>query len=327
MKNNSTLLATITSGLYLLHPVQTQTVTYITQMRHEGLVNFFAFLTILVFIFAVKSKNLISKIILYSLTTFLVSLSAGTKEIVIVLPFLILLVDWFFLSEGKWNIFKKRILIHLLLITTMFVTFAKLKYHPVKKTITLSTTQMQNNRGNALTYQKPKAPITPNKFFISQFKIILHYINVYFWPMHVSFDYDFFLSEKFTDKDVLIPLAILLLILLTALLMFIKNRSNIFTFCTLWFFIAVLPRASIIPSTELVCDYKTHLASFGILFFIAFLVLFLIKKIKEMFVLPKQHATFQTYALSLLFLSLGFVSYSRNKVWNSDLLFWQDAVK
>lgn len=327
LKNNSFLLATITCALYLLHPVQTQTVVYITQMRLEGLVNLFSFLTILSFIFAFKTKNFAIKALLYALTTILISFSAGTKEIVIVLPVLIILVDWFFLAEGKFSSFKKRILIHFLLIAIMLMTFSKLKYHPIKKTITLSTTQMQNNRGNALTYKKPKAPITPNKFFISQFKVILHYINMYFYPLHISFDYDFFLSEKFTDKDVLIPLAILLLILFSALFMFIRNQANIFTFSVLWFFVAVLPRASIIPSTELVCDYKTHLASFGILFLIAFLILKLINKISEMFFLQKQHKIFQQAALGLIALTLGFTSYSRNLVWKTDLAYWADTVK
>ena len=48
-----------------------------------------------------------------------------------------------------------------------------------------------------------------------------------------------------------------------------KDRTDLIAFGLIWFLVTILPRSSIIPSTELVADYKTYAASMGILFLIA----------------------------------------------------------
>ena len=66
LKNNAYLISTLTSGLFLLHPVQTQTVPYITQMQLEGTVVLFTFAILLLFTYATSVKNLFLKTSLYS---------------------------------------------------------------------------------------------------------------------------------------------------------------------------------------------------------------------------------------------------------------------
>ncbi|MCF7899645.1 hypothetical protein K9L05_03290, partial [Candidatus Babeliales bacterium] len=55
---NSLLVAFSTAALFLLHPVQTQTVSYVIQARLEGLASLFILTTILFFVKAFKTQNI-----------------------------------------------------------------------------------------------------------------------------------------------------------------------------------------------------------------------------------------------------------------------------
>ncbi len=119
------------------------------------------------------------------LTFALALISCGTKEIAIVSPLFIMLTDWFFIAQGDWHIFKKRIPLHILFFLTVLGIYIYLL-----KTIISSETYLElsmvahNNIGNVLT-ENPAEPIKPLHFFISQFKVILHYLmNVYMALFH-----------------------------------------------------------------------------------------------------------------------------------------------
>jgi tetratricopeptide (TPR) repeat protein len=316
LKKNALLLATIVSGLFLLHPVQTQTATYITQIRLEGLVALFSFSTIILFALATYTNVIWKKTFLYLSCAVLVVFGAGAKEIIVVLPILLMLVDWFFLAEGDYKIFLKRLPIHLSLAGILYYTYLKMG-SPIKpaEAFTLKV-KMRNNRGNALT-TKPQEYITPIKYLIGQFRVVLHYITMFFWPTGLSFDYGWKIPASFWSPASLFPFIALMSILLSGLVLFIRNQINLVSFCIAWFFTVVTPRSSIIPSTEMVCDYKTYIASVGPLLFIALGVTYLVTRIKiNKFVMP-----------AVLLLTLGFVSMQRNKVWASRLHFWGDVIK
>ena len=60
-----------------------------------------------------------------------------------------------------------------------------------------------------------------------------------------------------------------------------QNATSIIAFGFLWFFIAIGPRSSFIPSSELLTDYKTYLASLGVLLLLALGVVKLIALLFE----------------------------------------------
>lgn len=318
------LFTSIVTGLFLLHPVQTQTVTYITQMRLEGLVVFFAFAVLLTFVFATQAKTKTTIWGLYILSFACAALAAGTKEIIIVLPFLVLLIDWFFVAQGNVNEFKSRLWIHasyFFIIFGLFYWYGYAQPHAIKS---LATHAVQNNRGNILT-SSPQEHITLYPFFISQFKVIAHYIAIFVAPFSLSFDYDYKLSRSFFDWDVLAPLMLLLLLVGVLVLRLRKNKKDILVFAGAWFLISILPRASIFPGTELVCDYKTYIASFGIIVALAYGLTYAITFLLEKYSL---RALWHPVALCVAcFSCLGIVTKFRNNIWSSELAFWGDVIQ
>ncbi|MBU4269361.1 tetratricopeptide repeat protein [Candidatus Dependentiae bacterium] len=328
LKKNCYLISTFSSLLFLLHPAQTQTVTYITQMSLEGLVLFFVVLTAILFIYAAYQKNKYLKYFLYFLAIISAIFSAGTKEIVITLPFLILLIDISFIAQGNLKNLKHRIPVHALIFISVFGTLYQLGFKPVQFSTQIIKNPISNNRGNILT-ESHGQKIESGNYFISQFKVLLHYMRIYVIPKPLAFDYGYVLTKNIYQPDFIYPFIAIVLIILLALIAFIKNQANFFSFGIAWFFIGVLPRASFIPSTELVCDYKTYISSFGIIFLLAVILFYLLEKaasyIKN-FVIFEKHIVHYTLLFFLIIIS-GFSSKFQNKIWQNELSYWQHAVK
>lgn len=331
LKTNAYLISIVSSGLFLLHPTQTQTVTYITQMSLEGMVTFFTFAILTSFVFAVYSKNIFSKILLYTLPLVLVVFAAGTKEIIITLPFLILLVDIVFIAQGNFKELTKRLFFHLSLFTILLLSLAQFGFLPIKFAKKLASTPLLNNRGNILT-ENIDQKIESGNFLISQFKVLLHYLRIYFWPKPLAFEYGFKLTQNIFKIDFILPFISILCIILSVLFAFIKNNTNAFSFGLAWFFIGILPRASFIPSTELICDYKTYISSFGLIFLISvifvFAFQFILEKIKRLKsnTIVNIHNS-QLVLIILLIMVSAYSTKTQNKIWKDELSYWGHAVK
>ncbi len=326
LSSNALPIAFTTSGLFLLHPVQTQTVSYVIQARLEGLATLFILATLFLFVKAVRAQTTLTKSMFFGFMFVTGFLACGTKEIVVITPFLAILIDWLFLAQESWVEFKKRFFIYCGLAIVMIGTvlyFLDIEF--IKQIFTFSATT-NNNRGNVLT-DHAFQPITAWPFFISQFKVVLHYLFMFLWPINICVEYDWKLSKGFFALDAFFPFIILASILFFAVYLLFKKKHPYASFGLIWFFLAVAPRSSFIPSSELICDYKTYLASIGWLFIIA------VGFVKLSHVLLPHIKTFfsscatrdrQMFATVLCCSLLGYSSYTRNKVWESPASFWRD---
>lgn len=332
-QNNQLLITFCVTGLFLLHPVQSQTVSYIIQGRVEGLASLCIAAIVLLFLQLHKTNYFLLKI-LYLFSIAAISLLAcGTKEIIIVTPFLLLLVDWFFIAEQGWKLFKKNIWFHALYIPMFMGILTKyfLNAKFLGDIVSLNTT-LHNNSGNILTTD-PTAIIHPLHFFISEFKVIVHYIFMFLWPANISVEYDWVLAPSFWSSEVIIPGLFLTILVTSLLFMSIKKKYLYITAPFFWFFICVAPRSSFIPSPELACDYKTYLASYGIFFMLGSLFAWLGLKAfsllsisyKKINLIPPQIAT--SLGCLLVFIPIGYSTSIRNTIWKNNLNFWQDCIK
>lgn len=327
---NSTIIAFTTAGLFLLHPVQTQTVSYVIQGRLEGLASMFVIAILLVMINALITLNNVKRIILLSIATILSILSFGTKEIIVVTPILLALCDWFFISDSNWNKFKTRILYHLgffiLFYGFFFARFMNFSFFTRAISLKMVTA---NNRGNIITEQAQNV-IKPLEFLISEFKVILHYLLMFIWPFGISVEYDWKLSSSFFALDSFFPFIVLALILSFAIYTIIKKKNTFIGFGLLWFFITISPRTTIIPSPELLCDYKSYLASIGWLFLIAIAIIYSLQNlflfIRNRTKLKNSNNFLISCIISILII-LGISTYFRNTVWRTAVEFWGDIVK
>lgn len=327
-KEHGLSLATVTSLLFVLHPVQTQTVSYVIQGELEGLAAFFIFSMVLAFLTAMRATEK-HRSLYYGALFVLAFLSSGTKEIAVISPVLIMLVDWFFVSRGSWQSFKKHLWLHGIVSFIVFSTYLYLLKPEFFTQILSLQREAKNNIGNIITAD-PAEKILPWPFFRSQFKVVLHYLVMFIWPFSMSVEYDWVLSKSFFAVDCFIPFLMLVGIGIGILALLKRDKVHPVAFGLLWFFIAIAPRSSIIPSPELLVDYKTYTASLGWLFVLAAFIVMLGARVMRMRFMPRVTiSTMQGLLACMLVvaLPLGYATAQRNKVWSDGLQFWGNVIK
>ena len=319
-------ISLIASLFFLLHPVQTQTVSYIIQGRLEGLSALFMMLVLVSFLKFAQAKTRFVKVVSFISLAIFAAFGCCTKEIFIVTPLLIPLVDWFFVAQGKWSSFKKRIWVHAFLFGIVGSLFFYFKRNLIWKVLTLNTAS-NNNIGNTLTANS-SIKIAPIPYLMSQFKVILHYFFVFLWPFGMSVEYDWKLVSGFFDPNCFFPFMMLMSVFSLIGYLLWKDRKNIYAFSLIWFFICIAPRSSLIPSAELAVDYKTYMASIGVFVLFALAIVKLSLFLAQRFtVLQQQYAVKKSFVgyMSLALL-LGLLTFQRNTVWASGINFWGDII-
>ncbi len=318
-------IAFFTSLLFLLHPVQTQTVSYVIQGQLEGLASLFMMALILVYLFYQQASSWKVKAPLLLVLAVLGILSCGTKEIAILSPLMLLLFDWFFVSQGNFTELKKKGLFFIGY--TALITFQYLRYlnfHFLKNSF-LGTAVLPNNVGNVITASAAQT-INPLTYCMSQFKVVVHYIFMFLYPFNISVDYDWKMPATFWSAEVLLPLLFLLCLFVGTLFLLRKDKTHLVAFCSLWFFIGLAPRSTIIPSTELVADYKTYFSSFGIFLLLALALVFGFEWLtKKLSLKNNQLPAYGITTLYIILLGLG--TYERNRIWRSGEAFWMSNIQ
>lgn len=329
LKRNASLIAFCSALLFLLHPVQTQTVSYVIQGQLEGLAGLCIISIALLFLLSEQTSSPFLNYT-YKLCTLIIGIfSCGTKEIAIISPLLLAVVDWFFIAQGSWAALKKRWLFHALVACIIFGMYLYLLKPSFFVTLFGLKMEARNNIGNVLT-EKASDKILPLHFLISQFKVILHYIGIFFWPFNMSVEYDWKLVKSFFAPDCFFPFLVLVCAAgwLARLLYF--NPTHLLGFGAFWFAIAIAPRSSILPSSELLTDYKTYTGSFGILFLLGWALAWLIVYGLEKILTFEQWRLqpYQIHGLCMLvLLPVGMATYVRNKVWRSAEEFWYSILQ
>jgi tetratricopeptide (TPR) repeat protein len=327
---NSSAIAVVTALLFLVHPVQTQTVSYVIQGQLEGMACMFILGITLTFLKLARAETNAKYFSLVALLYALGALSSGSKEIAIISPFLILLVDWFFVAQGSLQKLLERKWLHLGLFAVVFGCYVKfLKPHFFGQILGLQM-EAKNNIGNVIT-KDPTQTITPLHYFISEFKVIVHYLWIFLWPAGISVEYDWKLVEHFFAPDCILPFLALVALATTIFYRLRRNSTDLIAFGLLWFFIAIAPRSTIVPSPELLVDYKTYPASLGWLFVIAIglvmLAEFVWNRIQVKDSKLAYHHAFGLAGIAILAVPLSLMTMQRNTVWRSGLDFWENMIK
>lgn len=321
-------ISCITALIFLLHPVQTQTVSYIIQGQLEGLATLSILSMVLCFLWINYGSTLTIYFCLFPIFFAFCFLSTGTKEIAIVGPFLVLLVDWFFVARGNLKKLKSRWWFHAIVISIVLGTYVYFLSAKFFANLLLFNLRAENNLGNIITSNYTEA-ITPFYFFISQFKVILHYVWIYVWPYRICVEYDWVLTRSIFEPDCIFPFIALCTLGYALWKILRQNSTSVVCFAALWFAIAIAPRSSFMPSPELLADYKTYPASFGIILLLSSAFVWLFEHVAHYMSFRNQH--YQQYTKIILTLCLAVVlsthTMLRNTVWSSGLNFWGNIVQ
>ena len=296
------MIALFVALLFVSHPLATQSVTYIVQ-RMASMVAMFYLLSLALYVKARLDKKGVKKYFLFAGAFISAILALLTKENAYTLPFGIVIVEIFFLQTKKIKVNFKDYRIMLVIVgflslfVLIFLNFSSSIFDPISP-----------KQGNPYT-------ITPVNYLLTQFSVIVKYIQLLILPINQNLDYDFPLSNSFFEIRTILCFCILISLLVLAIYLFKKQR--IMSFGIFFFFLTLSIESSIIPIDDVIFEHRIYLPSFGF-------ILILISLIYILFIKISKNIAIITTLLIILLNSI--TTFQRNKVWKDEFSLWNDAI-
>ncbi len=223
--------------LWLVHPLQTQAVTYVVQ-RYESLMAMFFLLTLY---FAVRGAQSKKPRDWYIAAFVACSLGALSKEIIAVAPLVVLLYDRAFLTGTFAGAWRRRWPLYLTLLL------------PAAFLLVVTRQSFVGERTGSVGFGMEH--ITAWEYFRSQPGVILHYLRLSFWPDRLILDYGWPVAQS--------PLAIYglgaVIVLLVGASLWATWRYPKLGFLGLSFFLILAPTSSILPIKDLAFEHRMYL--------------------------------------------------------------------
>jgi Tfp pilus assembly protein PilF len=312
-------IALFSALLFVTHPIQTQAVTYIIQ-RFTSLATMFYLFSIIMYVEARLALNDYykkhgKKISKRAFGYYLLSLCAAvlamkTKEISFTLPAMIVLFEFIFFKGET----KSRVLYLAPFVLTMVIIPATLIF----------IVNLSGGVGPATSLSGSN--VTRLDYLFTQFRVIITYIRLMFFPVDQNLDYDYPMYHSIFDPGVLQSFLALIIICLTVIYFFWRHRktqplARVIFFGTAWFFATLSIESSIIPIIDVIYEHRMYLPSFGIFLVIGVVLMVFVERCRRKWV-----GGAVVLSVLMLALVLTAMTYSRNNVWADKIVFWQDVV-
>ena len=329
-KKYSKHIAFLSSLLFVSHPVQTEAVTYIYQ-RLASLAALFYLLSLVMYIKwrlinqnsehrTQSTEGKTNKIFnlksvfwhLGSVTSAILAMK--TKENAFTLPIVITLFEFFF--------FTGRVKVRILRLTPFIMTLFIIP-------LTLLGTDKPTGKiiDDIGVATKRFSGISRFDYLLTQFRVIVTYIRILFFPANQNLDYSYPKFNSFIDLQVFLSFIFLSFILAFALYLFYRSRFTtpdlrIISFGIFWFFITLSVESSVLPISIVINEYRVYLPSAG--FFVAIMsgIFLLFEDIK-----CRKIRTIALLSLLVVISVLSYTTYTRNAIWESKISLWEDVIK
>jgi tetratricopeptide (TPR) repeat protein len=299
-------LALVIALLWMVHPLQTQAVTYIIQ-RCESLMGLFYLLTLYS---AMRSFSSERKALWY--VTAILACAAGmlSKQVILTAPLIVLLYDMFFVSSSFKGALQRHRGLYIGLASTWVLLVATFVAAPVNETAGFAV--------------KGISPIT---YYLSQFRVIVQYVRLALYPDALSIDYGW---KKATEISQVVPFAIPILILQAATLWGIYRRKPL-AFLGAWFFGILAVTSSFMPFSDLVFEHRMYLPLAAVVTVIVLGADWLASRLSRQGRDYLQDAKSIERKLALavvvvLVFTLGIFTVRRNMDYKTEFVLWADTV-
>ncbi len=222
--------------IWLVHPLQTQAVTYTVQRMESsmGLVYLLCVYTLIRGATATRSWPW------HVLGVFLLFIGVGTKEVIATAPVFMLMFDRIFLADSWRDLVRRRGWFYgLLLLPMLLFGISVFPYLNVKKT-------------HDIGLGHPS--ITPWMYARTQSAVILHYLRLVFWPDRLCLDYCW---PVMPVRQLIVPLTTMATLLL-ATLWALRYHPRI-GFLAAGFFLILSPTSSFMPINDLAVEHRMYL--------------------------------------------------------------------
>jgi tetratricopeptide (TPR) repeat protein len=284
-------VAGIIATLWLLHPLQTESVTYVVQ-RAESLAGLFCLLTLYGFIRAQDGGRTGRFWRLACVTSCFAGMA--TKESMVVAPLLVLLYDRAFVAGSFRAAWREHAQLYLMLASS-WLLLAWL----------VAGTE---GRGGTAGFG---TEIGPWAYLLTQTRAITTYLRLAFWPHPLVFDYGMVSASGLGDVAwEAVSVTSLLVAALWALI-----RRPAWGFWAVWFFLALAPSSSFVPvASQTIAEHRMYVP--------------LLPLLTLLVVAVGPRAGRWGVALACVAIGASAIgTYSRNQIYRTEISLWTDTAQ
>jgi len=287
------VLAIFAAGLFLLHPLQTESVSYVAS-RSETLSVFFALGTLVVFLYrtgdALSIGRTVAVLALYGAAVL-------SKEHTAVLPVLLLLTDYYwnfrFSVAGirrNWRLYVPTVVAGALAMAFVFRVLSA-----------------------ASTAGFGVKEFTWYQYFFTECRAIWDYLWMFLLPSGQNLDPEFPISHSITDHGSIV--AMLGLLAATVCAWIYRRRFPLASYGWFAFLILIAPTSSLVPIKDPFAERRLYLPFIGLLFITV-----------EFVRRWKAGKNTLIAVLGVVLIVEASATYHRNQLWASPIDMWTDTV-
>jgi protein O-mannosyl-transferase len=298
--------ALLASIFWAIHPIQTQSVTYIVQ-RMASLGTLFFLIAIYFYLKGRFSQK--SSYIPFIACTISFLLALGSKENTVILPITLLLIEYTFYY--KENEYKSRTFLNFFLCITLIIIVVG-TYYLFKTGVIPNFFQLAGSR-----------PFSYYERLLTESRIIFFYLSLLLYPIpsRLSIDHDIVISTS-PFAPITTFLSILGILLLIILAFQQIRKRPLVSFAILFFFINHLVESTVVP-LELVFEHRNYLPSLFLFLPLAVGLYSLLSHYSTV----NRFVYFSTIGFIIFLIGLiGIGTYIRNMAYSSSEGLWKDTI-
>ena len=283
-------LALFSGGLFLLHPLQTESVAYVAS-RSEVLSALFYFAAFALFVWRPDSMTRGRELIRVLAILLLFVAAAGTKEDTLTLPVLMVLTDLY------WHRGLRR---NSILYATLGVTaIAGAVY-------VLRILRSSNSAGFRF------GGVTPLNYFFTESRVLWTYLRLIILPAGQNVDPDVAISHGAFDHGAIVFL--LALVALAVAAWMYRQRAPLAAFGFFAFLLLIAPTSSIVPIKDVLAEHRLYIPFLGLTLIACDLL--------------RRSAFPQAVTIAgIALIVCSAVTYQRAEVWSGPLALWRDTIE
>ena len=284
------LLALAIAAIWAWHPVQTESVTYLSQ-RAESLMGLFYLLTLYCFLRGAVADEKFRRTVWFSFSALACLAGATTKEVIVTAPFMAVLYDRTFLS-GSFAAAWRRHWVAFLALGVSWIPLGGLMVGLAHRGVGF---------GGKVTWWG---------YGFSECRAVVKYLALALWPHPLIFDYGPASVALFSENW---AYALIILILLAATIVVLR-RAPAAGFLSVSFFLILAPTSSIVPIVwQPMAESRLYLP----------LAAVVSGAVVGAFALAGRRSV---AVCAVIAIALGLIATQRNRVYTNSLALWGDTV-
>ncbi|MEO5360122.1 MAG: tetratricopeptide repeat protein [Nitrospirota bacterium] len=309
---NSLLVAAI----FAVHPIQTQSVTYVIQ-RSSLMLSFFMLLSLIAYIRMLLSYERHKKTAYYLISITFMFLAVKTKELSILLPILIFIIHVSFYKGGTVKTIINLIIFMLITVVIPIGIFMSSPGTLGELGVVKDTTPIESVVVNTTS---------PKYYFFTQLRVLVTYIRLLLFPVDQQLIYKYSFYTDFYNLNVFLSFVFIMIVILMAVYIYYlsgKKNMQLYRLSSVgifWFFLYLSLYCTIIPSNDLIVEHRLYYSSIGFIIFAVITVAAIADNAGE------KYAKTALLSLIIVVLTFSIASYKRNSVWQNEISLWNDVV-